>query len=149
MSALTMVVDLGSRVLIADRDAAVRQTLFSRLLDLNLFSDCVSDGQDALEKLGEVAYTVVVIDVGLHGFHELGVLQKIAELAAGRRPVVLVLADHPEATRTLDVEIVQIVLRKPVDLDQLSDLIRNCVHSVTRRAAMIAEASKSPDQLRS
>lgn len=149
MNPVTMVADLGGRVLIAERDAIVRQTLFSRLLDLNLFSDCVSSGQDALVKLGEVPYSVAVIDIELRGLREVGVLEKIAELAPATRPVVLVLADHPEATRTLDVEIVQIVLRRPVDMDQLSDLIRNCVRSVTRRAAKTAEAGHHPDQLRS
>lgn len=144
-----MVADLGSRVLIADRDSTVRQTLFGRLLDGNIFSDCVSTGGDAIEKLSSVIYTVAVIDVGLRDLRELGVLQRIADLPAAARPVVLVLADHPESARTLDVEIVQIVLRKPVDMDQLTELIRSCIRSAARRASLAADTKKEADQLRS
>ena len=144
-----MVAELGSRVLIADRDSIVRQTLFARLLDANVFSDCVSTGADAVEKLATVTYTVAVIDIGLRDLQELGVLQRIADLPSAARPVVLVLADHPEATRTLDVEIVQIVLRKPVDVDQLTELIRSCIRSATRRASLMGEAKNDRDQLRS
>jgi hypothetical protein len=45
------------------------------------------------------------------------------------RPIVLVLAGAPESARGLDVEIVQIVLRRPVDVSQVVDLVRSCVRN--------------------
>ncbi|HEY0140510.1 MAG TPA: response regulator [Thermoanaerobaculia bacterium] len=143
-----MVADLGSRVLIADRDSSLRQSLFSRLLDLDLFSDCVSNGNDALEKLGEVGYAVAILDITLAGPDTLQVIQKIAELDPATRPVVLVLAEQPEAARTLDVEIVQIILRKPIDIQQLAELVQSCVRSAARtRTAITASHAPGGDQL--
>lgn len=146
-----MVADLGSRVLIADRDSSLRQLLFSRLLDLDLFSDCVSNGRDALEKLGDTSYAVAIVDVTIDGgVDALQVIKRIAEMEPARRPVVLILAEHPEAARTLDVEIVQIILRKPIDIGQLADLVRNCVRSASRsRTAVLTPPAPNSDQLTS
>lgn len=144
-----MVADLGGRVLIADRDANLRQLLYSRLLDADLFSDTVSTGREALEKLAETSYAVTVIDVALPDVDAVQVIERIAQIPQGRRPVVLVLAERPEAARTLDVEIVQIVLRKPVDLMQLAELVGSCVRSATRRAETTPVPPKNGAQLTS
>ena len=145
-----MVADLGSRVLIADRDSAVRQLLFSRLLDIDLFSDCVSSGRDALEKLSNTAYAVMIIDVALGDGDAIPVIECVGQMPAAQRPVVLVLAERPEAARTLDVDIVQIILRKPVDITQLAELVASCVRSAARRAGMTpTPPKKSGDQLTS
>jgi len=120
---------LGPRVLIADTDAGLRQRLYGRLLDIDVFSDCVATGPDALQKLEESGYSLVIADVGLPNG---GIEQIVAHIGTMRRedrPIVLVLAGAPEAARTLDVEIVQIVLRRPVDINQLIDLVRSCLRS--------------------
>jgi hypothetical protein len=49
------------------------------------------------------------------------------------RPVVLVLAANPTSARSLDVDVVQIVLRKPIALRQTVELIRSCVYSASVR----------------
>jgi DNA-binding NtrC family response regulator len=145
-----MVADLGGRVLIADRDATLRQLLYSRLLNADLFSDCVATGREALERLVETSYAVTVIDVTLADVDAVQVIEAIAQIAPARRPVVLVLAERPEAARTLDVEIVQIVLRKPVDMNQLVELIASCARSATRRSENVSlPPPKNGDQLTS
>jgi len=122
---------LLSRVLIADTDAALRQQLSARLLDLDVFSDCISNAPDALAKLEESSYSLVIADVGLPDGGIEQILGRIATFpeSGKRRPIVLVLASRPEATRTLDVDVVQIVLRRPVDMSQLIDLVRSCLRS--------------------
>jgi DNA-binding response OmpR family regulator len=137
-----MVADFGARVLVADSDPVLRQRLFSKLLDLDIFSDCVANGRDALEKLTEYAYTVVIIDLGLPGVAAAQLIDRISKLAL--RPVVLVLAARPEAARVLDVEIVQIVLRKPIDVLQLAELARSCIRSTRARATAAPAAVAAP-----
>lgn len=126
-----MAADLGSRVLIADGDPAWRQRLFTRLLELDIFSDCVGTGQDALRQLHDIRYTVVIVDLGLPGIEAMQVLAAIALMNA---PPVVFATAHDEAARELEVENVQMVLRKPVDLDQIAELVRNCVRTVALRA---------------
>jgi DNA-binding response OmpR family regulator len=140
----------SSRVLIADGDATLRQRLYAALLDGDVFSDCVSTTVDAIESLRDRSYAVIVLDVGLPGGDIEHVVQSIGALPAQERPVVLVLASNAEAARTLDVEIVQIVLRKPVYFKQLVDLVRSCIRSVdTRLAEPPQKGNGNGDQLMS
>jgi DNA-binding response OmpR family regulator len=118
-----------SRVLIADSDVVFRQALFSALLSLDVFSDTVGTTTEALAKLTQEPYGVLVIDVGLPFGDVENVIGCIVRMPASQRPVVLVLAANPEAARGLDVEIVQIVLRKPVLLSQLVDVVVSCSRS--------------------
>jgi DNA-binding response OmpR family regulator len=121
----------ASRVLIADADPDLRQLLYSALLAADIFSDCVSSVPDALEKLQQEAYGVALVDVGLPGGNAEQIVAAIASLREQQRPVVLVLASNPAAARSLDVDIVQIVLRKPLALRQTVELIRNCVQNAS------------------
>jgi DNA-binding response OmpR family regulator len=121
-----------SRVLIADGDAALRQQLSGALLNLHVYSDVVRTTEEALTHLAEHEYGVLVIDVALAVGDVERVIAHIESMPALQRPVVLVLAANPESARSLDVEIVQIVLRRPVNLPQLVDLVRSCIRSHTR-----------------
>ena len=123
-----MTLDRRARVLIADADPGVRRNLSKRLLDAEVFADCVADGKTALESLGVSDYAVVVLDLTLPQVSSERILDFIAAMPASARPVVLVLASRG-AARSLDVEVVQIVLRKPCDFTQLSEIVQSCVRS--------------------
>ena len=124
------------RVLIADSDARLRQLLFNALLAVDVFSDCVGTVPDALAKLSEEAYAVVVLDIVLPGGNPEEVVARIAELPRAERPVVLVMAVNALSARSLDVEIVQIVLRKPIAVQQTVELIHSCVQGASTRSAL-------------
>jgi DNA-binding NtrC family response regulator len=132
----------GSRVLIADSDAHLRQLLYAALLAADVFSDCAANVPDALAKLQEEVYGVILVDVGLPGGNPEEIVSAIAALRHPVRPVVLVLASNPAEARSLDVDIVQIVLRKPLALRQTVELIRSCVNST---AVAVAEEESDSD----
>ena len=127
------------RVLIADADPAVREQLFSALLAADVYSDCVSNVPDAIQKMRGEPYGVIVVDIALPGGDAEQVIGAIAGRASVDRPVVLVVAANPALARSLDVEVVQIVLRKPLSLRQTVDVIRSCVES--RGTAVQADES--------
>lgn len=112
--------------MIADMDASLRQRLYSRLLDIDVLADCVSTPADALAKLDEADYSVVIADMDLPERGVERMVSRIARLPRGRRPIVLVVAESGGAARSLDVEIVQIVLRRPLNEIQLVELIASC-----------------------
>jgi DNA-binding response OmpR family regulator len=130
-----------TRVLVADSDFALRQALFARLGELNMFADCVANVTDALAKVADTDYAVAIIDVALPGGDIAELIQRVAEMPRASRPIVFVLAAHIEAARSLDVEIVQIVLRKPVRITHLVDLVRNCLRPGDVRDARGARKS--------
>ena len=112
----------------------LRQRLYSRFLDIDVFSDCVPTAAEAIAKLDETPYALVIADIGLPNGGIEHLVARIARFEPNRRPIVLVLAASAEAARSLDVEIVQIVLRRPVDIPQLVDMVQNCARSSLRRA---------------
>lgn len=141
---------LTSQVLIAETDAELRQRLYSRLLEVDVFSDCVATAGEALQKLDQTPYGIVIADVGLPSGGIERVIDRIDRMERARRPIVLILAPSSEAARSLDVEIVQIVLRRPVNIAQLVDVVRSCVrNSAGEQRASHGESDGHPsrDQL--
>lgn len=126
----------SSRVLIASADTSLRHQVYRRLLDRNIFSDMAADVTFALQHLGTTVYGVVLLDLSL------GLADRIVELIGAlpqrRRPVVLVLASPADA-HSLDVEVVQVVLRKPVNLHHLAEIVSSCI-----RVAGEAPSASSP-----
>ena len=128
------------RVLIADADVHVRKQLYAALLAVDVFADCVVSVPEALARLNAETYGVVLIDIGLPG----GAVEQLVACIAvlPRRPVVLVVASNPSAARSLDVDVVQIVLRKPIALRQTVDVIRSCIESAAVRDAREANSDR-------
>jgi DNA-binding response OmpR family regulator len=137
----------GRRVLIADGDPGIRQHLFSALLEVDIFSDCVANTDDAEEKLRTDHYALLILDVALQPGDVNDVISLISAMPPAERPVVLVLAAKPEAARTLDVDIVQIVLRRPIILRQLVELVRSCLRSAEARVSAPPKQDGDGDQL--
>ena len=135
------------RVLIADPDPGLRQHLAAALLNGNVFSDTVTTTNDAIAKLDAETYGVLVVDVSLPAGDVERVIARVAKMPTVTRPVVLILAANPQAARSLDVEIVQIVLRKPVNLPQLVEMVRSCIRNSLGHAGDVAPRKPNPDQL--
>jgi len=131
-----------SRVLIADNDAALRRQMFSRLLELDVFSDAAADGEETLQRIRERDYAMLVLDLTIAKVEALKIIDVIAEIPADRRPMVLATTGS-DGRPSLDSELVQIVLRKPFSLEDVSAIIRSCVISVREarqpRGAVIGE----------
>jgi DNA-binding response OmpR family regulator len=131
------------RVLIADGDERLRRKLYGMLLDREIFSDCVTDSAAAVSKLREEGYALVLLDLGMPPNGADDVFAAVASIPRGRRPFIIALATHQDA-RSLDVEVVQIVLRKPFDTAAAADIVQSCMRSAARRE--VHAAAVKPDQ---
>lgn len=135
------------RVLIADADADFRLKLHKRLLDRDVFSDFVGDGREAIDRLINSDYSVLVLDMTLGQSGAERILDAVSDQPRERRPVVLVIAPAG-AARSLDIEVVQIVLRRHYDMRQLADMIQSCVRVATSAQTAAHEPiAPPPDQL--
>lgn len=116
-----------ARVLIADTDRRLRTQLYTRLLDLDVFSDCVSNANEAMEYLRDRRYGVVLLDLEIGTHEAVAVIDFVRALPANGRPIILATAAK-EVTLSLDADLVQIVIRKPLRLADVADMIRSCVY---------------------
>ncbi len=121
-----MALNATARVLIADSDPGLRLQLSKRLYDAEIFADSVANGGEALVKLRERDYSVILLDLALPQIGAEETLQFLRDLPPLERPVVLVLANGTDA-QSLDVDLVQVVLRKPCSIPHLADIISSCV----------------------
>lgn len=122
------------RVLIAEGEERLRRKLYGMLLDREIFSDSVANGRAAMAKLREEQYALVLLDLALPPDGAAEVMETVAQIPVGQRPFILALATHHDA-RSLDVDIVQIVLRKPFDVASAADIVQSCMKSALRREA--------------
>src|ERR1700731_5262372 len=80
-----------SRVLVVDDEPAV-QTALSRALQLERYEvSLASDGREALERLGTMAYEVVILDVSMPHLDGLEVCRRLRD-GGDRTPVLMLTA---------------------------------------------------------
>jgi len=120
------------RVLVVDDDDAIRTLLFTMLRRRGLVVDTAKNGAEALQKLGQCAYAVMLLDLMMPVASGWEVLEKLATLEASRRPIVIVLTAGSEA-HDLSPELVIGSIRKPFDVELLSDMVTGCIAAVSQR----------------
>jgi CheY-like chemotaxis protein len=112
------------RVLVVDDEPAIR-ALVAKIVERAGFSvDVAADGQEAVEKVGQNDYAVIVLDLmmpAMSGYEFVEFLQQ----RGGKRPSVIVITAAAEAsmTRQLDPSVVHSIVRKPFDINVLADLV--------------------------
>lgn len=133
-----------ARVLVVDTDRRLRTQLYTRLLDVDVFSDSVSNGNEAMEYLRDRNYGVVLLDLELATNEAHAVIDYIRAQPADHRPIILATAAR-EVTVALDAELVQIVIRKPLRLADVADMIRSCVYHARSSTDIVPGFDESVD----
>ena len=129
-----------ARVLIADGDRRLRAQLFTRLLDLEVFSDAASSANEGFDFLRDRSYGLVVIDLDLPNGEAYALLDRIKAVSRDDRPMVMATVNR-EPQSAVDPEVVQILMRKPIRLLEVAEMIRSCLDS--RADAMARRAQRS------
>lgn len=118
-----------ARVLVADDDQAIRQLVCTILQREGLEVDCVADGHEAVEKLEEHEYSVILLDLMMPRVDGFGVVAHLKENPPTNKPVVLVISAYADQKfKDVDPNVVAGVLRKPFEVADLGSLVRLCVH---------------------
>ncbi len=119
----------GTRVLVADDDMSIRQLVCTIVKREGLDVDCVSDGAEAIEKLKEHEYAVVLLDLMMPRVDGFGVVEYLRQHPPEHKPVVLVVTAYADQKfKEVDPNIVSGVLRKPFEVAELGTVVRLCVH---------------------
>jgi CheY-like chemotaxis protein len=133
-----------TRVLVADDDFAIRQLVCTILQREGLEVDCVADGAEAIEKLEQQEYAVLLLDLMMPRVDGFGVVAHLAAHPPAQKPVVLVIsayADHKY--REVDANIVSGVLRKPFEVAELGTIVRLCVHGFDAELEVVQARDRS------
>lgn len=110
-------------VLVVDDEKNVRLTLQQALEDLGLTVETVADGSEALSRLDEANYALMLLDLRMPGLDGLETLKRTRHRAP-ELPVVIVTAHGTvkNAVQVMRRGAVDVLL-KPISLDALRDLV--------------------------
>jgi len=127
-------------VLIVDDDDHVRGLLCTSVAQRDMTCDHANDGVAALDFLRSCDYSVILLDLMMPLLDGAGVLAELQKWArpADSRPVILVItafADNEAAP--LPGDLVQAIIRKPLEVGDLTGLVAGCVAARRSHAATL------------
>jgi len=105
------------RVLVADDDQSIRQLLCTIVRRERFEVDCVADGAEAISKLRENEYAVILLDLMMPRVSGFEVIDYLKEHPPAVKPVILVITAYTDHRfKEVDASIVAGVLRKPFEI---------------------------------
>ena len=120
--------EIQARVLLADDDQAIRQLVCTIVRREGLEVDCVADGAEAIDKLRQNEYAVVLVDLMMPRVDGFGVIEFLKDHPPAYKPVVLVITAYADQTfKRVDPNIVTGVIRKPFEIADVGNVIRLCI----------------------
>lgn len=118
---------MNGRILIVDDEKNIRTTLSSYLTSLNFEVDMVSNGEDALLKLKEKDYDLVLLDIKMHGLTGMQVLQEMRKLGLKQNIVMMTAYGTIEnAVQSMKLGAIDFI-SKPFTLDDLKSVITDAL----------------------
>jgi DNA-binding response OmpR family regulator len=122
------------RVLVVDDEPAIRALVAKIVERAGYPVDVARDGAEAISKLNEQEYAVVVLDLMMPNVDGYALVEYI-KTSDGVRPAIIVISAGDTASlRRLDPKVVHSILRKPFDIDVLGDLIDAAAKSMDEQA---------------
>ena len=123
------------RILIADDDETFRNSTADLLRKDGYECDCVSDAGEAVKKLREYSYDLLIADIHMPGNPELELIKEIPVIAEGM-PVLLVTGYPSVNTAIESIKLtVTAYLVKPVEFSELQEHVEKAIeHYRTYRA---------------
>lgn len=113
------------RVLIIESHDALRVMLFTVLRHQPLAVDTAGTAKEALEKVTSCDYAMIVVDIDLPDDGAVQFLESFHEQRPDVNTFVLAVRD-PRSDTFLDPDIVSATINKPIELDVLAEVVREC-----------------------
>ena len=113
------------RVLIIEDHDALRAMLFTVLRHQPLDVDTAASGDDALEKVKTCDYALILLDMNLSGGDAATFLSDFREFRPEATTFIIAVRDANKDVY-IDPDQVGAVLTKPLEIDTLADVVREC-----------------------
>ena len=114
-------------ILIVDDEKVVRESLFNWFRDEGYLVDMAAEGMEALRKLHEKSFDIVILDIKMPGMDGMELQKRLREI--DQNIVIIIMTAYASvdtAVQALKAGAFDYVT-KPIDPDDLSHLIRNAI----------------------
>jgi CheY-like chemotaxis protein len=127
--------EMPSKVLLVDDEREFVQTLSERLVMRDMGPAVAFDGESALNLIKEDEPEVMIVDLKMPGVDGLEVLRKVKETRPEIEVIILTGHGHEE-DRELCMELGAFAyLQKPLDINELSDIIKKANEKIRQKKA--------------
>ena len=110
-------------ILVVDDEPTIR-ALVAKIVERSGFeADLARDGAEAIAKLEKNRYSVLIVDLMMPVVDGYGVVDWVKQNLDPRPAIIVVSAGDSAALRRFDGSVVHSIIRKPFDVDILSDLV--------------------------
>jgi len=138
--------DPTRRILVADDDRAIRQLVTTIMRRERLEVDAAIDGAEAIEKLKEHDYAVILLDLMMPRVDGFGVIDYLVHHPKRIKPVVLVVTAYADQKfKQVNPDVVAGVLRKPFEVSDLGTLVSLCARGFDEELTQKLYMSNDPD----
>lgn len=117
------------RVLIVEHNEALRVLLFTILRHQPLVVDTVKTADAALEKIANCDYSLIIVDIDMPDDEGLSFISTFREQRQDSTSFIMAVRD-PKNDAFLDPALVSAVLNKPLEIDTMAEVIRECAYVV-------------------
>lgn len=117
------------RVLIVESNDALRAMLFTILRHQPVGVDTAVTAEAALQKIAQCDYALILVDMDIPGNAGERFIQQFNEQRPEANTFILAVRD-PKNDTYLDPDYVSAVLNKPLEIDMLAELVRECAQVV-------------------
>ncbi len=114
-----------ARVLIVEDNDAVRVILFTVLRHQPLGVDTATTADEAMEKVRQCDYALIILDMNLPDGQSEEFLKRFRDFRPQSTTFILAVRD-PRVDLTLDPGMVNAIANKPLEIDTLADVVREC-----------------------
>ena len=118
-----------ARVLILEDNDALRVLLFTILRAQPLGVDTATTAREALEKVKVCDYALILVDMDLPAGESNTFIRQFHRDRPESTTFILAVRDQSRDP-VLDPELVSAVMNKPIEIDALSDIVRECALAV-------------------
>jgi len=113
------------RVLVVESNDALRVLLFTILRHQPLAVDTAASAEEALEKVAMCDYALIIVDIDMPDQDGQSFVTSFREQWPQATTFILAVRD-PNGDAVVDPSLVNAVMHKPIELDTLAELVREC-----------------------
>lgn len=114
-------------ILIIDDEQAIRESLFMLLSEEGFDCETARDGKEGLEKAKNKRYDLIILDLIMPRLSGVGVTREIKRIQPDAKLLFITAYSDQEKLSTLANDPDPLILLKPIDFDELLELIQSCI----------------------
>ena len=114
-----------TRVLILEDNDALRVMLFTILRHQPLSVDTAQSPEEAMEKVRTCDYALIIVDMDLAAGGSHTFLESFHQERRDSSTFIMAVRD-PARSLSIEPELVNAIMNKPIEIDTLADVVREC-----------------------